>query len=64
MLQHESYSKVHGLRALVSRLEQSISQRILEVEQLSRSLTAPSETAMETLTAALAVEGESSFDGS
>lgn len=59
MLQHESYSKIHGLRSLLGKLEHSLSQRVIQVEQLSRSLDSPSDTAVEVLAAALKDDSES-----
>ncbi|CAK9781194.1 hypothetical protein CC85DRAFT_331142 [Cutaneotrichosporon oleaginosum] len=55
-LQNETYSKVHGMRALIRALERSVAQRVLEVEELSVALangSSMSESTVESLSAAL-----------
>ncbi|GMK53932.1 hypothetical protein CspeluHIS016_0105180 [Cutaneotrichosporon spelunceum] len=55
-LQHETYSKVHGMRALIRALERSIAQRVLEVEELSLALASGSpilDSTVESLSAAM-----------
>ncbi|BEI85550.1 hypothetical protein CcaverHIS002_0509510 [Cutaneotrichosporon cavernicola] len=55
-LQHETYSKVHGMRALIRALERSIAQRVLEIEELSLALASGGpilDSTVESLSAAM-----------